>query len=89
VNYGYARIGPASAAPSHDAAVVEDFWKSKGYKTKLTHSSNPNDTTLQLFAVGAAVKSIRYSADFQGTAFSVESVCIPGDFGAIVDSGDF
>jgi hypothetical protein len=76
VNYGYARIGPASADPRHDAAVVEDFWKSRGYKTKL-------------FGAGTAVKSIRYSADAEGTSFSVESECIPGDFGTIVDSGDF
>jgi hypothetical protein len=89
VDYGYARIGPASADPRHDAAVVEDFWKSRGYKTKLTHSSNPKDTTLQLFGAGTAVKSIRYSADAEGTSFSVESECIPGDFGTIVDSGDF
>jgi hypothetical protein len=89
VNYSYARLGPPSADPHGDVVSVEKFWRSKGYKTKLTRSTNPNDKTLQLFAIGSAVRSIRYSADVERTGFSVESVCIPGDIGAIIDSGDF
>jgi hypothetical protein len=89
VNYEYTRVGPPSFSPRSDVALVENFWNSKGYRTKVAKSSNPNDKALQLLAVGDAVKSIRYTADPEYTGFSVESVCIPGDFGTIIDSGDF
>jgi hypothetical protein len=89
VNYTYTRVGPARSDPDRDAALVEGFWNSKGYKTKLTRSSNNRDETLQLIALGDDVKSIRYSVGPVYSGLTVESVCIPGDRDKIIDSGDF
>jgi ABC-type transport system substrate-binding protein len=89
VNYGYTRLGSGSDDVERDAAIIEDFWQSHGYKTKVVRSSNPKNKTIQVFGVGDAVRSIGFSVDSGYTAFSVESECIPGDVGQIIDSGDF
>jgi hypothetical protein len=89
VNYTYTRVGPPRSDPNRDAALVEEFWKHKGYQTKLTRSSNSGDKTLQLIALGDEVKSIRYSVGPVYSGFTVESVCIPGDRDTVIDSGDF
>jgi ABC-type transport system substrate-binding protein len=88
-NYLYTRLGPGSDDVERDVAIMEEFWKSQGYKTSVVRPSNPNNKTIRVFAAGAAVRTIGFSVDTEYTAFSVESACIPGDVGQIIDSGEF
>jgi ABC-type transport system substrate-binding protein len=88
-NYGYTRLGPGSDDVERDIIIMEEFWKSQGYKTSVVRSSNPNNKTIRVFAAGDAVRMIGLSIDAEHTAFSVESPCIPGDVGKVIDSGDF
>lgn len=88
-NYGYTRLGPGSEEIARDVAVMDQFWRSQGYKTSVVPSSNPKNKAVQVFAVGDAIRTIGLSVDSEYTAFSVESECIPGDVGQIIEGGDF
>lgn len=50
MNYGATTLGPLSTDPEADIKTVEEFWKKKGFTTKVEHSTNPKETQIRLTA---------------------------------------
>jgi hypothetical protein len=86
--YPASQLGPASADPDSDIAMVEKLWKSKGIQTTVKRSSNKLDTTVRLIGVGGPVDSVEFDADTARTSLDGNSVCVVGNAEKIINKQD-
>jgi len=88
-NLTYVRGGRASSDPERDAAIVREFWESRGYEVSVGRSSNPRHTSLEVDVENEDVRFVRYSVSDRYSGFTAESVCLPGTSDEVIDRGEY
>jgi len=88
-NLTYVRGGRASSDPEGDAAIVREFWESKGYEVRVGRSSNSQPILLDVHVENEDVRFVRYTVSGAFSGFTAESVCLPGTSDEVIDRGEY
>lgn len=82
-------MGRASLDPEGDAAIVREFWESKGYETRFGSSINPRVISFIVRIQTADVRFLRYTVSDAFSGFTAESVCLPGTSSEVIQRGEY